>query len=129
MNVLDENVRADQRELLRDRRIPVRHIGHDIVSKGIQDDNIIPLLLRLRRPTFFTCDSDFYQRRLCHPRYCLVYLAIDDLSVAVYVRRVLRHPSFNTEAKRMGTVIRASSSGLTVWRLHAGQQETASWPE
>ena len=38
MNILDENIVANQRELLRSWRIPVRHVGYDIRQQGIQDD-------------------------------------------------------------------------------------------
>jgi hypothetical protein len=77
MNILDENVIEDQRELLRARRIRVRHVGHDIARKGIKDEEIIPLLHRLRRPTFFTHDAAFFDGRRCHPGYCLMYLHVD----------------------------------------------------
>jgi hypothetical protein len=43
------------------------------------------------------------------------------------VRRVLRHPRLNTQAKRMGTVVRASHRGLGVWRPHAQEEEVIRW--
>ena len=49
--------------------------------------------------------------------------AVVDLSV----RRVLRHPALNTQAKRMGAVVRASASGLRVWRQNEAEQLLA-WP-
>jgi hypothetical protein len=127
MNILDENIRADQREFLRQHRIAVRQIGQDIAEKGIKDQEIIPLLHRYRRPTFFTRDRDFYDRRLCHPGYSLVWLDVDKTQVGVYIRRVLRYPRLNTQAKRMGAVIRVSSAGLHIWRRH-GETEIAGWP-
>ena len=60
MNILDEDIRADQRERLRQRRIAVRQIGYDIAQKGIKDQAILPFLHQLRRPTFFTRDRGFY---------------------------------------------------------------------
>ncbi len=54
MNVLDENVFAGQRMLLGKWRIPVRHIGHDLGRKAMSDEDIITLLHRLRKATFFT---------------------------------------------------------------------------
>ena len=59
MNILDENIPESQRAELRTKRVPVRKIGHDITRKGIKDDQIIPLLHHLDRPTFFTLDGDF----------------------------------------------------------------------
>jgi hypothetical protein len=126
MNILDEDIRADQRELLRRHRIATRQIGHDIAQKGMKDQAIFPFLHQLRRPTFFTRDRGFYDRRLCHPGYCLVWLDVDKYLVGDYVRRVLRHSRLNTQAKRMGTVIRVSSAGLHIWRRH-GEEEAASW--
>ncbi len=116
MNLLDENIREDQRALLQRWRIPVGQIGVDTGRKGMQDEEIIPFLHTLRDVTFFTRDLGFVDRKLCHPRYCLVCLAVGKDEVAVFVRRVLRHPELDTKAKRMGMVVRVSHVGLTLWR-------------
>jgi len=129
VNILDEQIPGEQRLLLKSWRIPVRHIGYDVGRKGLQDDEIIPLLHRLRRPTFFTLDLGFYQRGLCHKRYCLVGMDIYDDEAASFVRRFLRHPDFDTQAKRMGAVIRISRKGLWIWRLHAEREMQLDWPE
>jgi hypothetical protein len=127
VNILDENVIDNQRQLLRSWRIPFRHIGYDLGRQGMKDTEIIPFLHQLRRPTFFTGDQDFYKPNLCHARYCLVYLAVEKSEVAIFVRRLLRHREFDTEAKRMGTVIRVSHAGLSVWRLHAEKEVHFDW--
>jgi len=127
MNILDENILSDQRQLLQSQRIAVRQIGHDIVRKSMQDDEIIPFLHQLRRPTFFTRDRDFYERHLCHPRYCLVYLDIGRYEVANFVRRFLCHQHSDTQAKRMGTVIRVFHGGLSVWYPHAEKENQFEW--
>jgi len=88
VNVLDENIIKDQRQLLRSWRISVRQIGYNIGRRGMQDEEIIPFLLRLRRPTFFTRDLGFYQRSLCHRQYCLVCLAVEKYEAAIFIRRV-----------------------------------------
>ena len=106
MNLLDENIPKSQRQLLETWRQRVYQIGVNVGRRGMQDDEIIPLLLRVRRPTFFTRDGDFYSRKLCHAKYGLVYLAVEKYEVAAFVRRLLRHPEFDTQAKRMGSVIR-----------------------
>jgi hypothetical protein len=80
----------------------------------MKDAEVLPLLHQLNQATFFTLDSDFYDRRLCHDGYCLVHLDVDEAEAARYVRRLLRHREFNTKAKRMGTVIRASPGSMTV---------------
>ena len=127
MNILDENILKDQRQLLRSWRIRVGQIGHDIGRKGLQDEEIVRLLLRLRRPTFFTRDLGFYDRRLCHARYCVVCLAVDKYEAAVFVRRALSHRALNTQTKRMGTVIRVTHSGVSVWRLRAEEEFFLAW--
>lgn len=127
MNILDENIPESQRQLLRSWRIHVRQIGADIVQQGMKDENIISLLYRLRKPTFFTRDLDFYGRRLCHNSYCLVCLSIGQYEVASFIRRFLKHPVFSTEAKRMGVVVRVGHTGMRIWRLHAEQEEKVEW--
>jgi hypothetical protein len=124
MNILDENIIASQRQRLRSWRIRVRQIGVDLARKGLQDEEILPFLHHLRRPTFFTRDRGFYQREVCHRQYGIVGLEVAPEDVAIFVRRVLRHPRLNTQAKRLGTVVRASHRGLGLWRLHAQEEET-----
>ncbi len=99
----------------------------DIGRKGIQDEEIIPLLHQSNRATFFTRDGDFYHRRLCHLRYCLVYLDVGRYEAAIFIRRLLRHRNFDTKAKRMGGVIRVFHGGLVVWCLHAEKECRFEW--
>jgi hypothetical protein len=127
VNVLDENVPASQREMLLHRHVRVRQIGVDVGRSGMQDDEIIPLLIRLRRPTFFTRDEDFFDRQLCHARYCLVYLDVRRQEVALFVRRLLADANFNTQAKRMGKVVRVSHDGLTVWKSRVARATRFNW--
>jgi hypothetical protein len=127
MNLLDENVPDSQVELLRRWGLRVRQIGHDVGYLGIQDPEILTLLHSLRRTTLFSLDRDFSGPRLCHPAYCLVFLYVRDDDAAAYVRRVLRHPALNTQAKRMGAVVRASESGLRIWRRDEAEQ-ALPWP-
>ena len=127
MILLDENFPESQRQLFRAWQTPVRQIGVEISRKGIQDDEIIPLLLRMRQPTFFTLDDDFYSRRLCHARYCLVCVAVAQYEAAAFVRRFRRHQDFDTEAKRIGAVIRLSHAGIFLWRLHVEEEARLDW--
>ncbi|MBI3822386.1 MAG: hypothetical protein HY289_06870 [Planctomycetes bacterium] len=127
MIILDENIPRDQWEELRRKRVPVKKIGVDIGRSGTKDDRLIPLLHRLSRPTFFTLDADFWDRSLRHEGYCLVYLDVERNTVAVYVRRILRHSALNTKAKRMGTVIRAEPEGISLWRVRHESEEYLSW--
>ena len=129
MNVLDENIADWQRETLRKWRIRAQHIGRGLGRPSIKDDEIIPLLHQLTRPTLFTCDARFYRRELCHAGYCLVRLDVEDGAVPEAIRRYLRHPRFTQWAQRRGTVAHVSPSGIRFWQLHAVAEEAVGWPE
>ena len=128
MIVLDENIPEDQRLLLRSWRIRAYQVGRDVGRAGIKDEQIIPLLLRLRRPTFFTRDLGFFDAKLSHARYGIASLAVGPDEAASFVRRILRHPSFHTQAKRLGRVMRVSQMGIRVFQ-HGGKEETLTWEQ
>jgi hypothetical protein len=123
VNILDEQIPESQRQLSKSWHIPIHQIGYDVGRKGLKDREIIPFLHQLHRVTFFTLDFDFYRRGLCYSRYCLVCMDVQKEEAATYVRRLLHHPEFDTVAKRMGKVIRVSSMGVWMWRLHAEKEE------
>jgi hypothetical protein len=127
MNLLDENVRADQRALLRQWRIPFRQIGKEISHLGVHDDNILVLLHQLKQPIFFTQDEDFFKRRLCHLAYCLVWLDVRDIEVAPYIRKFLRQPEFRTHAQRLWSAIHVSVERLRYWRLGIPRCISLAW--
>jgi hypothetical protein len=126
MIILDENIPEDQGQLLRGWRIRAYQVGRDVGRAGIKDEQIIPLLLELRRPTFFTRDLGFFDLKHCQARYAVVCLAVEPNEAASFVRRVIRHPACNTQAKRLGRVMRVSRTGIRVYRLR-GQEETIVW--
>jgi hypothetical protein len=125
--ILDENFPESQRQLLRGWRVSIRQIGYEVGRKGMQDEEIIPLLLRRRHSTFFTLDLGLYRRQLCHVRYGLVCMDVGQYEAAAFVRRLLRHREFDTEAKRMAAVIRVTQRGLAVWHLHAEEEVHLEW--
>jgi len=127
MNVLDENIVAEQRELLRRWRIPFRRIGEHLAVFGALDENLIPVLHRLPQPTFFTSYEDFFEPTLCHANYALVYLDVDDRQTAAFLRRFLRHSAFNTRAKRLGIVARVHADGVQFWRNGISGLQTVEW--
>lgn len=127
MIVLDENFPESQRQLLRGWRLHIHQVGYEVGRKGLKDTEIIPLLLRLRSPTFFSLDSDFYKRKLCHSRYCLVFVDVDQYEAATFIRRFLSHSEYKTKNKRKGRVIRISHIGISVWRLHAEEEAFFGW--
>lgn len=127
MNLLDENFPEDQLPQLRAWRIPFRRIGHDLGRTGLKDPDIIPLLHRLKRLTFFTLDWDFFKSRLCHPAYGLVWLNVRADDAAYFLRRFLKHPRFNTQTRRLGTVVRVHYDGLQFWQLRQLRLQRVEW--
>lgn len=113
MIVLDENIPEDQRQLLRGWRVRVHQIGEELERKGMKDDQILSLLLKLSAPTF-----DFWNSELCHDRYCLVVLELNPDEAATFVRRILRHRLLKTKAKRLGRVIRVDHLGMEILAIH-----------
>jgi uncharacterized protein with PIN domain len=128
VNILDEHMPESQRQLARGWRIRLRQIGYDVARPGMKDDEIIPWLHHLPQPTFFTRDQGFYERRLCHPSYCLVYLDVGQYEVASFIRRFLRSATFRRRASRMGTVVRVGQTVVRLWRLHEATEQVIGWP-
>jgi hypothetical protein len=83
MNLLDENIPSEQADLLKARGIRCRNIGEDFAHLGIVDENIISLLHRLKQPTLFTRDRDFFKRDLCHPGYSLWVFRLECLTSSI----------------------------------------------
>lgn len=128
MIILDENIIEDQCQLLRSWRIRFRQIGQDVGRQGMKDEeHVLPLLRESARPTFFTRDLGFFDKKWCHKDYAVMCLAVSQNEVARFVRRLLRHPAFNTKASRLGAVVRVGPVDLRVWRLHSQQEEVVEW--
>ena len=127
MYILDENIPSSQQQLLRKWRIRAKVIGEDIGDKGIPDEQIITLLHGIRSVTFFTRDSDFFSKGLCHTEYCLVHLAVGQFEIASFIRRFLKHPHFNTAKKRMGKVVRISQIGLLCYEKGMKEARFVEW--
>jgi hypothetical protein len=129
LNLLDENFPEDQWPLLREWHIPFRQIGCDISHLGAKDSEIIPLMHRHRRVTFFTQDRDFFKQSLVHAAYCLVLLDVRADDAAWFVRRFLRHPRFKSQTKRMGNVVRVHYARIEFWKRNYFKLEHLNWPE
>jgi|SRR5260221_7455160 len=127
MNVLDENIIHSQREKLRLWRIPFRQVGHEIARSGAQDPDITRLPLRLKQPTFFTRDFDFFRPQLRHPGYCLAWLHARPDKVAFYLRRFLRHRDFPTHKERLGKVVHVHGGGLEYWQHGQASPFSVEW--
>jgi hypothetical protein len=127
VNLLDENFPQDQLPLLKGWHIPVRVIGRDIARLGAKDSDIVPLLHQHRGVTFFTLDRDFFRDALCHPAYGLVWLDVRADDAAHHVRRFLKHPRFNTQAKRLGIVARVHHEGIEFWQRNRTTLQNMPW--
>jgi hypothetical protein len=128
MLVLDENLPAGQRSLLREWRIPFRVVGADVACSGALDENLVPVLHRLPQPTFVSLDRDFHRPDWAHGRYCLVWLDVRNRLAADYIRRFLKHPLFDTQAKRMGLVARVHADGIEFWQIPRRSRQSVPWP-
>lgn len=127
MLVLDENLPAEQRLWLRKWRVRFRVVGVDVALLGTQDENLISLLHCLPQPTFFTLDQDFHRTRWAHASYGLVWLDVEDDQAAEFIRRFLRHPAFDTQAKRMGIVARVHPGGVRFWKVKQRGAQLVAW--
>ena len=79
---------------------------------------------RPREQTFFTSDLSFYTPQLRHQHYAIVVAAVGQYELAALVRRYLRHPEFDTHAKRVGKIVRIASSGIGWWQLRRQQERS-----
>lgn len=128
MNVLDENIVRAERERLQSWKVHFRRIGGELGRHGMKDRNeIIPLLHKLHKPTFFTRDRDFYQFDLRHAGYCLVHLDVTYDEAALYIRRFLRHGSFRAPKQRIGNVVRVHHNGLSYWQVGSERENRINW--
>lgn len=129
MFVMDENV--SELEILRLRKagIRVRLIGEEVARIGDADENLLTILLQLKKPVLFTQDKDFFQFRWVHHDYALVWLDVHPNVVADYVQDFLLHSEFDTQAKRMGIVARIRASGIRYWRGKNRRLQQAKWDD
>ena len=93
----------------------------------MQDEEIIPLLRTMRRPTFVSRDRGFFEKSFAGERYCLVYCNVRVEEVALFTRRLLRHPQFKTWAQRQGRVLRVAPSGVSVWQIRVPRMNRYGW--
>jgi hypothetical protein len=129
LNVLDENVPRDQADLLRSWGIRFRSISRDLGYQGIQDPDVLPLLLRLKKPTLLTRDADFFRRDLAHPRYSLVWFDMPAEQTAFFIRRFLKHGTFKQNSQRLGKVVRVLSRHIEYWRRNSEKLTFVEWEQ
>ena len=127
MIVLDENLIENQCQLLKKWRIRFQQIGFHIGRPGMKDEEIISLLHGLSQATFFTRDDDFFDKDLCHPNYCLVFLAVKKDEAASFIKRFLRNHNFASKSKRMGKVVRVAHAVISFYEKGQDEKEVADW--
>jgi len=125
--VLDENIVDGQRLLLEGWNVTARQVGLDVGRKGLQDEEIVVLLRRLRQPTFFTRDLGVYTPELRHQHDAIVVAAVGQYELAAFVRRFLHHSEFDTHANRAGKIMRIASRGIAWWQLRRQQEAFVAW--
>ena len=128
MIILDHNIPKNQAEQLDRRRIHFRQIGFEVGRPEWDDQQeILRFLHAAKQITFFTRDLGFFRAALRHANYCLVTLAVPVLETADYISRFLRHPNFNTRARRNGKVIKVSTKSINFWAIGRQRQSTTNW--
>jgi hypothetical protein len=94
-------------------------------GEHILDDRVPEILRTLKSPTFVTIDHGFWNRRLCHSDYCVLFfdlLTEEQKRIPAILRVLFRLPEFNTRAARMGKVARVDDDTVTFWE--AGKRTT-----
>ncbi len=127
MLVLDENLPHAQRQLLRKWGFRFRAIGVEVESHGTRDENLLPALRRLGHPTFFSLDQHFYRPDWAHQKFCLVWMDTRPGRAADFIRAFLKHPAFDTQAKRMDLVARLHPDGIQFWRAGSKSSHLIHW--
>jgi hypothetical protein len=123
--ILDHNIPEDQAEHLRNHRIHFRQIGFEVGRPEWDDQQeILRFLHATKQITFFTRDLGFFRVSWRHANYCLATLTVPVLETAHYISKLLRHPQFNTRAKRNGKVIRVSTKNINFWDIRRQRPST-----
>ena len=121
MIVVDENLHSKQLMTMIDAwyRGQVVSVTSLRPSTIIKDDAIPGLLLTVNQPTFITInDSDFWQKVIPHPAYCVATFPFPKervKDVPDLLRLVLQHPELKTKALRMGKVLRLTDVYITFY--------------
>ncbi len=129
--VVDEHMAYDEVTGLLKNWITAEQIGFELRrAKGISDEQIIPLLRRLKRRTFVTIDSDFYNSKLCDNVYCLIYFHLSSkqqAQIPVLLRRLFRIEGFRSIRERMGKVVCISPGRIRYYQRSIQGEQHLDW--
>jgi hypothetical protein len=124
--VLDEHLGRTEVLVPLQRWITTAKIEDLAGDEILKDDRILQLLRQQKQSTFITLDDDFFHRRLCDRRYCLMYCVVprqQQHRIPEILRRVFRLPEFSTKAARMGKVIRVHEQDIDFWQVGLGKRQ------
>src|SRR5262249_23352549 len=99
-------------------------------GERILDDRVPEILRTLRTPTFVTIDHGFWNRRLCHLDYCILYFDCaknEQQLLPALLRQLLRLPEFDTRTQRMGKVARIQQEKVRYWEVGAKKSRELSF--
>ncbi len=121
MIVLDEQLTGRGIEEAIKRWYPgaVRFINELRPGTIIKDEAIPTLLNQEAEPTFVTInETDFWRKVAITTRFCVICIALPDnraTDIPSLLQRLLRHPDFDTKARRMGRVLRLTLSAAAYY--------------
>jgi hypothetical protein len=125
-NVLDELFEDEALQQLREWRVHVDKVGQGFGDAGWGDERL-RVELHGSQKTFHTLDGGFYRPRHRHATYCLVYYEVSFKEAPAFIRRFLRHPAFNTHAKRLGKVVKVTTERIYFWEIGIKRQQSVEW--
>ena len=125
-HVLDELFDESVFRQLKAQRLAIDKVGVGFGRTGWLDEHILQALHGSRK-TFHTRDQGFYHRSLSHNSYCIAYYDVSLAEMAVYTRRFLRHPQFNTHSKRLGKVIKITTQRIEFWQVERSTKSIIRW--
>jgi hypothetical protein len=99
-------------------------------GERILDDRVPEILQTLKTPTFVTIDHGFWNRRLSHPGYCILYCRLtkdEQEQLPGLLRRLLRLPEFRTRSARMSKVASVGQEAVAYWE--AGKKKILRFSE
>jgi len=127
MIILDENFTRVEKFKLKKFKKSIKQIGFEIEKSGIKDNDIIPFLHKIKNPTFFTLDNDFFNTNLRHKGYSIVWLNVEINKIAEFAIKFLKHDSFNTISKRMGKIVQITTQRVRYWELNSLNFKDIFW--
>jgi hypothetical protein len=99
-------------------------------GERILDDRVPEILQTLKTPTFVTIDHGFWNRKLCHPGFCILYFELradEQEQLPALLRRLFRLSEFRSRAVRMGKVANVGIESVTYWQ--AGKRRYLKFSE